>query len=274
LAAALSGHDVAGFIVEPIQGEAGILVPPARYISQARALCTSHGTVMIADEIQTGLGRTGTMFAVDAEGVAPDVLLLGKALGGGVMPLSALLTTDDLYRAAKGDTERSPFQTSTYGSNTRACAAGIATLQAVVERRLPQRAASAGRYLLDRLQDLQCRQPLIAAVRGRGLMIGIEWAEATRGLATVATSGRLNRLSRDYLAGLVVSRLLRKHRIMTAVTLNNHNVLRLQPPLDVEREHLDFLVARLEETLLDLGSFVREMFRSLPRLIRAYGDAG
>jgi putrescine aminotransferase len=270
LQAALAPRDAAGFIVEPIQGEAGIVVPPAGYLARARALCAAHGTLMIADEVQTGLGRTGGLFAVEAEGVVPDVLLLGKALGGGVMPLSALLTTEELYRAARCDGARSPLQTSTYGGNTRACAAGIATLQAIRDRGLVERAASSGAYLLGRLRELQRRQPLIASVRGRGLMIGIEWAPATRGLATVGTAGGLNRLSREYLAGLVVSRLLQEHRIMTAFTLNDQNVLRLQPPLDVELEHVDHVVEKMEQTLLDIGSFVRGAAGSLPRLIRAY----
>ena len=101
-------------------------------------------------------------------------------------------------------------------------------------------------------------------------MVGIEWAPATRGLATVGTAGRINRLSREYLAGLVVSRMLREHRIMTAFTLNNQNVLRLQPPLDIEVEHLDHVVRKLDQTLADIGSFVRGAARSLPRLLAAY----
>ena len=144
LEAALRRRDVAGFVVEPIQGEAGIIIPPEGYLKAARDLCTHYGTLLIADEVQTGLGRTGMMFAVEHENVVPDVLLLGKALGGGVMPLSALLTTDALWRASKGGTARSPFHTSTFGGNTRACAAALATLEVLTEERLTERAAASG----------------------------------------------------------------------------------------------------------------------------------
>lgn len=267
---ALRRRDVAGFIVEPIQGEAGIIVPSAGYLNSARELCTRYGTLLIADEIQTGLGRTGTMFAVNAEQITPDALLLGKALGGGVMPLSALLTTEDLYSASKGDTPRSPFHTSTYGGNTRACAAGLATLEVIIGERLVERASESGAYLLNRLRDLQRRQPLIADVRGQGLMVGVEFAPATHGLATLATGGLINRLSHDYLTGLIIKRLLTRHRIMTGFTLNNPKVLRLQPPLNVDRRHIDYVVSSLEETLQDIGGFIRETLRSLPDLVRAH----
>ena len=270
LEAALRRRDVAGFIVEPIQGEAGIIVPPEGYLEAAREFCTRYGTLFIADEIQTGLGRTGKMFAVEHENVVPDVLLLGKALGGGVMPLSALLTTDVLWRASKGGTARSPFHTSTFGGNTRACAAGLATLEVLTSERLTERAAASGAYLLDRLRDLQRRQPLIAEVRGRGLMIGIEFAPATRGLATFVTGGLVNRLSHDYLTGLILMRLLSQPRIMTAFTLNNPNVLRLEPPLNIRQEQLEYFVISFDETMQNLGSFTWAALRSWPLLLRAY----
>jgi putrescine aminotransferase len=268
LEAVLRRRDVAGFIVEPIQGEAGIIVPPEGYLRAARELCTRYGTLLIADEIQTGLGRTGKMFAVEYEDVVPDVLLLGKVLGGGVMPLSALLTTDDLWRASKGGTDRSPFHTPTFGGNTHACAAGLATLEVLVTERLSERAAASGAYLLDQLRALQRRQPLIAEVRGRGLMIGIEFTPATRGLLTLMTGGLINRLSRTFLTGMIIKRLLVKHRIVTSFTLNDLNVLRLQPPLNIERGHLDHVVESLEEVLENLRSFSWAAMRHVPDLIR------
>lgn len=269
LQSALRRCDVAGFIVEPIQGEAGIIIPPDGYLKAVRDLCTHYGTLFIADEIQTGLGRTGAMFAIEHEDVVPDVILLGKALGGGVMPLSALLTTDDLWHESKGGTARSPFHTSTFGGNTRACAAGLAMLEVLMEERLADRAAASGIHLLDRLRDLQRRQPLIADIRGRGLMIGIEFTSETCGLIKFATGGLINRLSREYFAALAVKQLLTKHGIMTGLTLNNQNVLRLQPPLNIERRHLNYLVESLEATLEALGSFTRAAMRNMPDIIRA-----
>jgi len=270
LEAVLGKRDVAGFLVEPIQGEAGIILPPPGYLQTARDLCTHYGTLFIVDEIQTGLGRTGTMFAIDYEQVIPDVLLLGKALGGGIMPLSALLTTDALWRRGKGGTPLSPFHPSTFGGNTRACAAGLATLEVLLDERLPERAATQGTYLLDQLRHLQRRYALIADVRGRGLMIGIEFAPATRGPLTLITGGRLNQLSHNYLSGLILTDLLTQHHIMTAYTLNNPNVLRLEPPLNIEREHLDYLVASLDNTLKKIGNFTRAALRSWRLLFQAH----
>jgi putrescine aminotransferase len=268
LEAALSRRDVAAFIVEPLQGEGGIVVPPPGYFKTARELCTRYGTLLVADEIQTGLGRTGALFAVDAEGITPDVLLLGKALGGGVMPLSALLTSDDLYFASQGASVRTPFHTSTYGGNSRACAVGLAVLELLVQEALPQRALELGQYLHARLCDLQRRQPLIAEVRGRGLMIGLEFAPATRGLATLATGGLINRLAHDGLSALVIQRMLVRHRVFLGITLNNPNVIRFQPPLNTERKHIDYVVSTLEETLNYIGSFPRAGLRAIPDLIK------
>ncbi len=265
---ALRGRNVAAFIVEPLQAEGGFISPPPGYLRHARDLCAHYGTLMVVDEIQTGMGRTGTMFALDTEDVIPDVLLLGKALGGAVMPLSALLTTDDLYFAAKGDTPRTPFHTSTYGSNTRACAAGMATIQAIIEEDLPRRAAEAGDYLIERLRELQSHQPMIADIRGRGLMIGLEVESLTHGLGTVLTGGMANRLSEEYLGILVLKELFTKHRIFTAYTANNPNVLRIQPPLNIEREDLDYLVDALDASLSAIRSFSRGALQSIPDLLR------
>ena len=267
---ALYGRDVAAFVVEPIQGEAGIVVPPKGYLRTVRELCTRYGALLVADEVQTGLGRTGTMFAMDAESVVPDIMLLGKALGGGIMPLSALLTTDDLYRAGKADTPRSPCWPPTYGGNTRACAAGLATLEVLIEERLTERAAASGAYLLKRLQELQQRQPLIADVRGRGLMIGVEFAPVPQSLATLAADGSISHPSYKDVTILVMMELLSQHRIMTALTFNNPNVLRLQPPLNIAQEHLDYCVASLDNILERLASTSPKTWPSWESLLHTY----
>jgi putrescine aminotransferase len=268
----LQGSDIAGFLIEPIQGEGGIVIPPEGYLQAARSLCSTYGTLMIADEVQTGLGRTGRLFAVNHEDVEPDVLLLGKVLGGGLVPLSALLTSDALWHASQGSTARSPFHTSTFSGNSRACAAGLAALEVLVEERLWERAAESGAYLLQELQKLQARQPLVADVRGRGLMIGIEFKPATRGIATSLTGGVLNRLSHEYMSGLVVIRLMEQSGIMSAPTLNNPNVLRLEPPLNIDRADLDYLVASLDKALKDIGGFTREVLRRWRSLLRARSE--
>lgn len=265
---ALRSRDVAAFFVEPIQGEGGIVAPPMGYLHVARDMCRRYGTLFVADEIQTGLGRTGALFAVEDERVVPDVLLLGKILGGGVVPLSAVLTTEAIFRAAGGGTVPTPFAASTYGITTLASAIGLAVLESLQAEDLPRRAANTGEHLLEQLRLLQRRQPLIADVRGRGLMIGIALAPALHGVANFVTGGAVNRLSRAYFASFVSIELMRRHRILTATTLNDPNVLRVEPPLNVDSADLDRFVDALDCSLRACGSFLRVARQEAPRLLR------
>jgi putrescine aminotransferase len=273
LESALERRDVAAFLVEPVQGEGGIVVPPEGYLRAARAICSAYGTMLIADEIQTGLGRTGRMFAVEHDDVTPDALLLGKALGGGATPISAILTTEEHWEAAHGGTPQSPFQFPTFGGSTRACAAALATLEILQADDLVPRGAALGEYLLGRLRDLQKRHSVVQEVRGRGLMIGIEFAPATRGLATLVTGGLLNSLSHEYFAGLVLMELRTQHRVMTLNTLNDANVLRAQPPLIIGRDEADVFVDALDQALARLPSFPRAAFQSRHLLRKARQSA-
>ncbi len=265
LRTALSARTAAGFIFEPIQGESGMVVPPPDYLRQVRKICTEFGTVMIADEIQTGLGRTGRMFAMDHDGVAPDCLLLGKALGGGVAALSALVTSDDLWYASKGDAPQSPFHISTYAGNSAACAVGIVSLEMLSEPGFLEQAAASGDYLMARLKDLQSRQPLIAGIRGRGLMLGIELAPP----GILRSLGKLqNSDARYLLSGMVLRQLIADFGIVTAITLHNADVLRVQPPLNVERETIDRFVDALEATLAYVRNFSKSFLKSVPDIMR------
>jgi putrescine aminotransferase len=261
---ALRSRTVAAFVVETIQGEAGMVVPPPGYLEQVREICTRTGTLLVFDEIQCGLGRSGRLFACERFGVVPDCLLLGKALGAGVMPLSALLTTDDLWRAGKGDRPQSPFHVSTYAANSAACAAGLTVLEMLLEEPVIPRAAATGTYLLQRLRELQQRQPLLAEVRGTGLMTGFL-------LGRPAVLRRLPGLSSDaqyLLSGLLLNRLIEKHRIVTALTLNHADVIRVQPPLDVSTSVIDRFVDALDESLTYLSRSVGSMLSSVPRIVR------
>lgn len=157
----------AAFLFEPIQGEAGIIIPPAGYLREAAALCRSHGVLTIADEIQTGLGRTGKKFACDWEDVQPDVYVLGKALGGGVLPVSAVAGDREVLGVFNPGSHG-----STFGGNPLACAVSLAALQVLEDENLAERARTSGVWLLERLK--QIRSPLIRDVRGQGLLIGIE----------------------------------------------------------------------------------------------------
>jgi ornithine--oxo-acid transaminase len=221
LRAAITPSTVA-FLVEPIQAEAGIIMPPDGYLAAARALCRERNVLFVLDEIQTGLGRTGKMFAYDHErGAEPDLLILGKALGGGVYPVSAVLASRAIMTLLKpGD------HGSTFGGNPLAAAVGHAALRVIVHERLAERAAEQGEYLFAELRELHA--PCIADVRGRGLLVGIE-------IAAAAGTARL------YCERLLERGVLAKD--------THAQVIRLAPPLIVERAELDWLVEQLRAVL-------------------------
>lgn len=211
------GSDTAAVLVEPIQGEGGIIVPPAGYLREARKICSATGALLILDEVQTGLGRTGRMFACEYEGVVPDILVLAKALGGGVMPIGAFMATPRVWSAFI----RKPLlHTSTFGGNPLSCAAAMAAIEVIQEEKLPARAEKMGSYLIGRLREVQARhRGVIKEVRGKGLMIGVE-------------------LEKEGYSVAIFPELLRLG-VLTAFTLNNPKVFRFEPPLIITTEQID-----------------------------------
>ncbi|MDI6907297.1 MAG: aspartate aminotransferase family protein [Thermoanaerobacterales bacterium] len=267
----LATGKAAAFIVEPIQGEAGIILPPPGYLAEAHRLCTKHGALFIADEVQTGFGRTGTVFACEAENVVPDVLCLAKSLGGGIIPAGAYITTDDLWKKAYGTLDKALLHTSTFGGywgNGLACAVGIATLEVLLEEDLAGQACEKGAYFLNKLQALKEKYPLVKDVRGRGLLIGLELADTGGGLMKKLSFGALDKLADEYLGTLVAMELVLKHRVVTIYTLNNPNVIRLEPPLVVTRQQLDYAVEALESVLSKHRSFLGVAAAGLGAVLR------
>jgi putrescine aminotransferase len=224
------GQDIAGVVVEPVQGEAGAIVPPDDYWPRLREICSRFGVLLIADEVQTGMGRTGRMFAVEHWDVAPDILCLGKALGGGVMPLSAFISTPEIWKVL----EPNPFiHSSTFGGNPLACAAGIAAVNVTLEEDLPGQAEATGEYLLGELRRLQRRFPdHLVEARGKGLLIGLEFVDSEFGYAVAA--------------GLF------KRGVLVAGTLLNSKTLRIEPALNIPRPLVDEVLDKLDETLTEL----------------------
>ena len=245
----LKKGDAAGFIVEPIQGEGGVNVPPKGYLQKVREVCSRYETLLILDEIQTGMGRTGKMFACEHEDVVPDILVISKSFGGGVVPFGAFITTDAIWNTAYGGTQNCLLHTSTFGGNTRAATAALAAIQSALEQDLPGKAASQGQYFMEKLLDLHRRHPVIREVRGKGLLIGLEFEELKEGALNKLTGGAIGRLSHEYFASLVAGELQNRYRIITAYTLNNPNVIRLEPPLIVGREEIDQVILALDEIL-------------------------
>jgi len=244
---ALDQHRCAAVIMEPVQGEAGVIVPPEGYLKQVRELTDAHDTLLILDEVQTGLGRTGTMFACEHEGVVPDIMCLAKALGGGVMPLGATVATRKVWEKAYGGLSKAVLHTSTFGGGARACAAGLVTISKLVEENLAERARDLGEYFLNGLRTLQKSYKTIKEVRGKGLLIGLEFDKPVEGLLDKLTAGAINEFAKEYYASLVAGELLGKHQVITAYTLNNPNVMRLEPPLTVTKDQIDYVLNALED---------------------------
>jgi ornithine--oxo-acid transaminase len=217
--------NTAAFLVEPIQGEAGIVVPPAGFLKQAAEICRKHKVLFIADEIQTGLGRTGKLLACEHEGVKPDGLILGKALGGGLLPVSAFLASREVM-----DVFHPGDHGSTFGGNPLGAAVGLEALQVLEDEKLAERSAELGAHLLDRLHGL--KSPLIKSLRGKGLFVGIE------------IDPKLAR------AREVCERLM-THGILSKET--HETVVRLAPPLIITREQVDWAVERIALVLKEMA---------------------
>jgi putrescine aminotransferase len=253
----LKKGDVATFIVEPIQGEGGVTIPPTGYLKEAEGLCRKHQVLFIVDEIQTGFGRTGRMFACEYEEVEPDMMCLSKSLGGGLLPIGAFVVKEKVWKKAYGGMNSCLLHTTTFGGNLLSCAAALAAIEVLVEEDLPAKAKEKGTDFLAKLKVLEEKYAMIKEVRGKGLMIGVEFAEPTKGWFKKLSAGLINKLSQEYFASLVASELLNEHGIITAYTLNNPNVIRLQPPLVVTEEELDKLVEALEEICRKYKGFAR-----------------
>jgi putrescine aminotransferase len=225
------GLDIAAVVAEPVQGEAGAIVPPDDYWPRLREICDEYDVLLIADEVQTGMGRTGRLFGVDHWDVIPDIMCLGKAIGGGVMPLSAFISTPEIWKVL----EKNPFlHSSTFGGNPLACAAGIAAIHVTLAEDLPGKAAESGEYFLQGLREIQQRHPdSIVEVRGKGLLIGIEFTSTEFGY-TVASG-------------------LFRRGVLVAGTLLNAKTLRIEPALFIPKRDIDEVLNRLDDTLRSLA---------------------
>jgi putrescine aminotransferase len=224
------GDDTAAVILEPVQGEGGVIVPPDDYLPAARAVCSRRGALLIADEVQTGLGRIGALFGVNHWNVVPDILCLAKALSGGVVPCGSFTTTDAIFAAFH---ENPMFHSSTFGNNPLAATAAAKAIEITVRDRLPERSARLGASLLERLRTLQTRHPaLVCEVRGKGLLLGIEM--------------------RDEQAGAALAASLYGAKILVAYALNRPEVIRIEPPLNIPEPYLDRLVEAIGGALATL----------------------
>lgn len=212
-----------GFLVEPIQGEAGILIPKPGYLAKAKEICQANNVLLMLDEIQTGLGRVGKMFCYEYENIKPDVLIVGKALGGGCIPVSGMLSSAEIMSVFTPGTHG-----STFGGNPLACAIGKAALEVIVKEKLPIKSFKMGAYFMKKLNAI--KSPHIKEIRGKGLLIGVEIKES---------SGT----ARPFCEKLMANGILAKE--------THQQVIRFAPPLIISKEQIDWAITRIEKVLTE-----------------------
>jgi len=228
------GVRIAGVVLEPVQGEAGGVVPPPGYFPRARELCTLYGALLIADEIQTGMGRTGKLWGVDHWNVVPDIMCVGKSIGGGVMPLSAFISTAAIWEVM---IPNPIIHSTTFGGNPLACAAGLAAIQVTLEEDLPGQAATKGEFLLRELGCLQQKYPqVLKNAHGKGLLIGMEFP--------------VQEIGWQVASGLF------KRGVLVAGTYSKAQVIRIEPALGIPMELLQEMLSRLEDTFQEVARTV------------------
>jgi len=246
---ALASKTVAAFIVEPIQGK-GVTMPTDDYLRSALELCRKYGTLFIADEVQTGLGRAGRFLACEHWRIEPDMVLLSKSLSGGHVPVSAVLTRKWIFDKVFDRMDRAVVHGSTFSKNDLAMAAGIATLEVIQSERLMENAERTGARLLATFERMIGRHELVKDVRGKGLMIGIEFG-APRSLKLKASWNLLETANSGLFCQLIVIPLLKEHRILTQVAGHGNHTIKLLPPLIISDQDCDWIERSFETVISD-----------------------
>lgn len=253
LESALSDRDVAAFIVEPIQGK-GVFIPDDNYLPGVRRLCDEYGALLIADEVQTGLGRTGRMFALNHWDVVPDLLVVSKALSGGYIPVGAIITKRDIHSKVFDSMDRCFAHSNTFGQNDLAMAAGLATLHVIEQENLIERSARMGKYLMNGLENLADRYELLHEIRGKGLMIGIQFGEPES--FTLKTGWKLlHKMNQELFCQMITIPLLEKHNILTQVAGHGLDTVKILPTLIIDNADADCFLEAMDKVLKDAHKF-------------------
>jgi len=253
LEAALSGKDVAAFIVEPVQGK-GIFVPDDAYLPGVRRLCDEYEALFIADEVQTGFGRTGRMFAVNHWDVTPDLLVVSKALSGGYIPLGAIITKREIHAKVFDSMDRCFAHSNTFGQNDLARAAGLATLHVIEQEKLIERSARMGAYLMSGLRELAGRYEMLHQIRGKGLMIGMQFGPPVS-FALKTGWKLLHKMNEELFCQMITIPLLEKHHILTQVAGHGLDTVKLLPPLIIDTADADQFLNAMECVMKEAHKF-------------------
>ena len=246
---ALAGKDVAAFIVEPIQGK-GVNLPSDDYLPEAARLCAKYGALFVADEIQTGIGRTGKFWAVEHWGVEPDMICMAKALSGGFIPVGGVAMTSRVMEAVFNRMDRAVVHGSTFSKNNMAMAAGLASLKVIEDEKLIDNAARVGAELLNGMQQLVDQYELFKAVRGKGLMIAMEFG-SPKSLSLKAAWTMLEAANKGLFSQMITIPLFKNHRILSQVAGHGMNVVKFLPPLVINEKDRDWILGALDEVIAD-----------------------
>ncbi len=267
LEAELARGDVAAFIVEPIIGH-GVFIPPDDFLPRARELCTRFGALLIADEVQTGLGRTGKFLACNHWNVVPDIVTLSKALSGGFCPVGAVLYRRAVYHRVFSSLDRCMVHSSTFSQNDLAAVCGLATLAVLRDERLVENSSRMGEYLLGRLREMAGRYEMIKEVRGRGLMLAVEFG-APRSLALRAGWKMIHSLQKDLFCQSILVPLMMDHHILAQVSGHGRDIIKLIPPLVLDRADADRFVDAFDKVVAAAHRFPGPIWEVGSRIAKA-----
>ncbi len=246
---ALSNKDVAAFIVEPIQGK-GVNIPDDNYLPEVERLCKKYGTLFVADEIQTGLGRTGKFWAIDHWNVQPDMVLMAKALSGGFIPVGAVAMTQKIMDTVFNRMDRAVVHGSTFSKNNMAMAAGLATLQVIEDEKLVANSAKIGKNIISSINEMASKYEFLKEARGKGLMIAVEF-QSPKSFSLKAAWAMLEAANKGLFCQMVTIPLFKEHRVLTQVAGHGMNVVKLLPPLNLTQKDRDWIVDSFDKTIAD-----------------------
>lgn len=249
LEAALSNKDVAAFIVEPIQGK-GVNIPDDNYLPEVERLCKKYGTLFVADEVQTGIGRTGKFWAIDHWGVKPDMICMAKALSGGFVPVGGVAMTEKIMDTVFNRMDRAVVHGSTFGKNNMAMAAGLATLHVIQNEKLVENSLAVGTDIINSLNALSGKYEFLKEARGKGMMIAVEF-NSPKSLKLKAAWAMLEAANKGLFCQMITIPLFKEHHILTQVAGHGMNVVKLLPPLILTQKDRDNIVNSFDKAIAD-----------------------
>jgi ornithine--oxo-acid transaminase len=263
----LARGDVAAVVAEPVIGH-GVIFPPDDFFPRVRELCTRHGALFIADEVQTGFGRTGKMFALEHWGVTPDIMALSKSLSGGYCPIGAILHPRKVHDKVFSSLDRCMVHSTTFGQNDLAAVCALATLEVLKEEKLVEQSARVGAYLLEKLKEMAARYEMIRDVRGKGLMVAIEFG-APRSLLLKTGWKMIHGLNQDLFCQSILVPLMMDHHILAQVSGHGMDIIKLIPPLVFDEKDADRFLAAFDTVLAAAHRFPGPIWEVGSRLAKA-----